>query len=466
VLLSTGQDCSHYAGNRSQFEPYLSLLGQCYTFKRYVCAESYEDEPKFLSQRQNLEVSGPDHRDSERLISHSSLLRAVTDDRLHLGSEWKRCYLAVVQEYQMRVNHHIHLPNDQGTREPMPYCRSKTNHADCTKGYPKKKYEFQHEKGAAVCRGLAKKLNFNISGRRCMLGAIACGRDNEWLNGTHPVLLANLHCNSDVLVPYRLPLMPETHSKEMCDIEGCIETQSQADIMFALEQSQRDQIGYITDYVTKRQPIAINEIDRFVRGHRQLLQQLHGASLTKSAVRHTQRLLSDVLGRGTVRKAVECTNLLVCRKKHDVTAAESVKSHLLVAFPCGDYMSCQVSICNNQHEKDGYEGMEVDARDPENKVYVSKVKVPMQYGHRGSDPELLHLTPHEFHSLWSVERAMYPMKPARDNENIYHAKLTPQGELKVKQNSSRNQKDSSVLEAGTDYIIRSNHGHQRDRRYE
>ena len=165
--------------------------------------------------------------------------------------------------------------------------------------------------GAAVCSGLVKRYGFKGSGRRCMLGAIVTGRKNEWLNGSHPVLLANLPFNSDVLVPYRLPLMPQTHSTR-CELEGCLEMHSVSDIMKVLEQSMRDQIGYISDYVTKKQPVAISEVDRFIRGHRELQKQLHGFALSTAAIRHTQRLLSDVLGRGTARKAVECTNLIVC----------------------------------------------------------------------------------------------------------------------------------------------------------
>ena len=60
------------------------------------------------------------------------------------------------------------------------------------------------------------------------------------------------------------------------------------------EQSQRDQIGYITDYISKKQPLAIKEVDKFVEGHKKLQESLAGELLEKAAIRHTQRLLLDI----------------------------------------------------------------------------------------------------------------------------------------------------------------------------
>ena len=72
-------------------------------------------------------------------------------------------------------------------------------------------------------------------------------------------------------------------------------------------------------------------------------------------------------------------------------------------------MRCQERICGTEAEAGAeYDGMEVDARNAAAKALVSKVKVPMQYGWRGGDPDVKHLSAHEFHSQWSVERVAYP----------------------------------------------------------
>ena len=107
--------------------------------------------------------------------------------------------------------------------------------------------------GAAVCNGVAKTLGLNASGKRNMLGATMSPRNNEWLNGTHPAMLFKQRCNSDVKATYRIPIMKDTHCKnrQLCNVKGCLSTPF-SELMRIQAQSQRDQIGYITDYITKR----------------------------------------------------------------------------------------------------------------------------------------------------------------------------------------------------------------------
>ena len=239
------------------------------------------------------------------------------------------------------------------------------------------------------------------------------------------------------------------------------------------EQSQRDQIGYITDYISKKQPLAIKEVDKFVEGHKKLQESLAGESLEKAAVRHTQRLLSDFYGRATVRKAVETTNLLACRLDHDVTAAESLKSHLLVAFPCSDYMRLMQQQKNCEVEHEHFQGYEVDKRNPNQKTYVPKLKAPEFYGYRGRHQEVEALAAYEFHELWQPMRVSYPTNVTakspqtydldgqvviKNNEHIYHAVLTQQGQAQLQTDPK-----GAVLKPGEDYVVRAESGVQRDR---
>lgn len=243
----------------------------------------------------------------------------------------------------------------------------------------------------------------------------------------------------------------------------------------AQERSQHDAIGYITDYLTKRQPVAIKEIKKFVEGHHQLHKQLQSAnvSIQRSAIRHVQRLLSDFLGRGTARKAVECTNLIVCRCKHDVTRAESIKSHLLVSLPCGDFVRFQeaVSKQGGDAEDTFMSGLEIDHRNPGMKRLVSRQHAPSMYGYRGNDMLVQHLSPWEFQSGWEIQRAVFPKQSDSsrrehttdgvelipNNESCYHALLTPVGQAKLKANET--------LMPGDDYMIRAEEGMTRHRHW-
>jgi hypothetical protein len=457
------------------------LLEQSFAYVNHVCAESYADESTFDNERDKLEEESPDYEDDNTLMKQPVLPRdaanicspkvsvqslAVLAD----GAKWRRRYKQDVQKCQMRVNHHIHRKHPEtNEREPMPYCKCKDRPKECSKGYPKTKLDMS----CVVCNGVAKTLGLNASGKRNMLGAMMSPRNNEWLNGTHPAMLFKQRCNSDVKVTYRIPIMKDTHckNKQLCNIKGCLSTPF-SELMRIQAQSQRDQIGYITDYITKRQPIATNEIDKFVAGQRELQKTLSGKALSNIAVRHTQRLLSDALGRGTVRKAVESTNLLHCRLDHDVTAAESIKSHLLVPFPCGDYIRFYQRACKPDNAHDVYQGMEIDSRDQNNRTYVVKQHLPELYGHRGDNVELASLSPYEFHEHWFCQRVNYPTIPPRlntetfnlaghevysNNGNIYHALLTVAGRQQLI--------DKLPLQAGTHYIVSEETGLTRDRRW-
>ena len=82
----------------------------------------------------------------------------------------------------------------------------------------------------------------------------------------------------------------------------------------------------------------------------------------------------------------------------------------------------------------------------------------MHYGHRGSDLELMKLTPHEFHASWAVERVRYPprangaltkvngVEAHHNNIKLYHALLTPAAQSKLK--------SKVALEPGVDYVLR------------
>ena len=81
-----------------------------------------------------------------------------------------------------------------------------------------------------------------------MIGAMMSPRNNEWMNGTCSPMLLKQRFNGDVKVTYRMPIMEETHckDKQLCNIKGCLSTPF-SELMGIQAQSQRDQIGYITN---------------------------------------------------------------------------------------------------------------------------------------------------------------------------------------------------------------------------
>ena len=85
---------------------------------------------------------------------------------------------------------------------------------------------------------------------------------HESLNATHSPMLAAQRCNSDVQIPYRFPIVEETHS---CDDPTC-SPYSEKVMIEATQIAQDAQAGYACDYCTKRQPMTFNECKECCKG--------------------------------------------------------------------------------------------------------------------------------------------------------------------------------------------------------
>ena len=95
--------------------------------------------------------------------------------------------------------------------------------------------------------------------------------------------------NSDVQLPYRFPIIAETHDCE----DNCVGSVDEHVIIQACQASQDAQAGYACDYCNKRQPMAFNEVKECCKGHDNLSEKLRGESLTYIGKRHATRLMCD-----------------------------------------------------------------------------------------------------------------------------------------------------------------------------
>ena len=101
------------------------------------------------------------------------------------------------------------------------------------------------------------------------MGSLHGPRNEENINGTHPVLLAFLQTNSDVQLPYRFAISPEVHADDCCS-EACSESLNMKNILHASQCCQDAQIGYTCDYQNKRAARSCNETRECIKGHRRL----------------------------------------------------------------------------------------------------------------------------------------------------------------------------------------------------
>ena len=139
-------------------------------------------------------------------------LRARLNRAIDEGRSWLRQYLQVdVQRLQEQKQHHVHIYNEETKqRMPLMHCQRKDNPKLCKSDFPRTRWLC--EKAMVLCKGLLEEMGMALSGRRSKLCSLHGPMNEEHLNGTHPAVLATLRCNSDVQLPYRLPLCSATHA--------------------------------------------------------------------------------------------------------------------------------------------------------------------------------------------------------------------------------------------------------------
>ena len=83
-------------------------------------------------------------------------------------------------------------------------------------------------------------------------------------------MLAAHGFNSDVQLPYRLPICVATIT---CNGK-CLESVDEEEMILASQLAQDAQAGYACDYCNKRQPMAFSEVKECLKGLRGLGQRM------------------------------------------------------------------------------------------------------------------------------------------------------------------------------------------------
>jgi hypothetical protein len=92
----------------------------------------------------------------------------------------------------------------------------------------------------------------------------------------------------------------------------------------------------------------------------------------------------------------------------------------------------------------------VGRRNPPKRTLVAK-NVAFLYGHRPVHEDVWYLSPYEFVCYWQVRLARYPGSVDENDNDAYHAKLTPKGAAKLKQRDAE-------LTPGIDYQVKERGG--------
>ena len=81
------------------------------------------------------------------------------------------------------------------------------------------------------------------------------------------LVLAAHGVNSDVQLPYRLPISAQTHANDLCEDPTCCEDVDEREILDSCQNAQNAQAGYARDYTAKNQALAFNEMKQCCQGH-------------------------------------------------------------------------------------------------------------------------------------------------------------------------------------------------------
>ncbi|CAJ1408108.1 unnamed protein product, partial [Effrenium voratum] len=341
----------------------LQIVQRYLAFKAHVCKETYDD-PALQQQRgEEVEAAWPEHAQNVALVSMPAYLLDV--DACEICSE------AVV-----------------------------------------------------LCPGLARAFNLPCQGRRNLVGALVGPRNNEWVNGTHSALTAALRANTDVQLPYRLPPCKETHSR-VCEEGGCLDEVDLESVITAAQHAQNAQCGYAGDYGSKRQVVALHEVNEWMRGQRALGRELAGKGRSYQGVRHLRRFMSDAYGRGIVRSAPEVVNLLT-RQDRNANSTD------------GELSRTSLRGLRRRVGAGGTGGAAAKAV-PTSGLAISATpladvrRMDILYGCRGTRWNMGHLSAFEWVRYWKVELARHraPAEDAAKERPVAHADLTASGRAKL-----------------------------------
>ena len=416
------------------------------SYKAHVSRQEYADVESWKSRQDQTEEAWPEYKGSTKLVSSFKSLMAIDDP-----SDWCDKYLNdYVQPVQEMKQHHVHTLNGKGERVPLTHCRRADDPSKCKGDFPRTKWIISE--AVVLCPGLVNKMGMASSGRRNRVGALQGPQNDEYLNGTHPAMSVALPYNSDVQLPYRLPVCAHTHATQFCG-DNCLAIVDHNASIEATQYSQDAQIGYACDYQNKRAARCCNETKEFVKGHKDLGSALDNKPIGVISKRHVIRLCSDAYGKGVVRSLQESTNLRVYHKESDVLFAESIRTSGTVCFPGIDVTLWREAVIANVENVSMLAKIHVDRSNPRRGTAAIKNLVFL-YGHRPKTSPCWFLSLYEFVRYWDVMPVRYPtcLQANEQDDKSMHAILTESGKRRLADAKATHEKPD--FQAGTDYIIK------------
>jgi len=412
------------------------IIAKYLRYKEHVCRQMFADDNKVTTwnagRRRAVEEKWPEYSETTELLERPNyMLRSENSGSsgksvIERGRDWLRSYLSDhVQRLQELKQHHVHIWDEEKQEYiVLEHCRRKDKKNECKSFFPRTQWLISS--AVVLCTGLLQKMGMPSSGRKNLTGAMHGPMNEANINGTHPAMLVTQACNSDVQLPYRLPINVASHSSECPLGDACLLQCNVASMVNAAQIAQDAQVGYTCDYQNKRQPCGCNEVKECCNGFTRMGQNIGHEPVSYQGKRYMTRILCHAYNSGIVRSAVENRNLRSYARAHDVTFAESFRTCRTVVFPGATYL--QMVQKSSEHQIVSFQ------RDLRNtsRMRLTQRNHALLYGHRPmAHRELKYLSPYEFTMYWEPQLLKYPTTLEENASGLCHATLTPVGECKV-----------------------------------
>lgn len=143
-------------------EPMLELLRKYSCYGSHVRRMVYCDPEAWREQREKAEDEWPEYKKSTLMLSRPEYQQG---HYVATAAEWKRVYLAKdVEALQAHKQHHVHMADKHGVRQPLNHCRDSKDPSKCKAHFPRNNWLTTEP--LMICPGLAQARDMPWQGKR------------------------------------------------------------------------------------------------------------------------------------------------------------------------------------------------------------------------------------------------------------------------------------------------------------
>lgn len=118
-------------------------------------------------------------------------------------------------------------------------------------------------KPRVICPGIAHSVGLRCSGRRNALGSIIGKRLDPWFSATSAIKAKVFKSNTNVQVPYRVPITAKTHDSA-CNSKRCLSAKVRRRQFLVGQRAVKQMIGYFGGYISKKQKVGRFELKQSI----------------------------------------------------------------------------------------------------------------------------------------------------------------------------------------------------------